>query len=213
MQNTKQFRQRPYKQKKQRFQKSVNSKVAQTIAKKEAVKAIRSTMELNYYDDLTNGTFSQDGTILDLTIPIAVGDTEKSRDGREIDLKSILIRFDCIHDDSTNVVRMILFRWMAPGDPTAAQVISSNNSIYAPISPLNEENTKHIQVLYDDLFATTTNSDAATVGKIYKKLKGKAVWASSAGAGSKGHLYLLVVSDSALSGPSMRIYSRVRYYE
>lgn len=181
------------------------------IARKEARVVEKKDTQLNIYNLQDAGaSVTAAGTIYALSGAISKGDDENNRQGDEILLKSIFIRFDVTHDDSTNVFRLILFRWMGEGVPTSSGNLLEDTITVPWLSPLSRQYAKYIQVIYDKSYAISTNTDANIVGKIYKMLKGKANWTSSGGR-VKGQLYLFAISDSAIGGPNFKWSSRLRY--
>lgn len=186
-----------------------------SIARQEVMKEEKKTEELKYFITANASiSISAVGQIFGLTNTIAQGTSETQRIGTQITLRNVLTRFDVTHDDSTNVFRIILFRWMEEGTPAVADILQ-DTTIVPWLSSLSAKFAKSIQVIYDKSYSMSTNTDANIVGKIFKKLRGNAIWEPTAiGVGrQKGQLYLLAISDSAVGGLTFKHHTKVRYVD
>lgn len=206
---TRKFRRRRYRR---RGGKMTYNRV-KAIARSEVKREERKTEELKAYALTDAGSsISATGTIFALSGTITQGVADYQRVGTQINLKNILIRFDITHSDSTQVVRVILFRWMAEGVPTSGSAIIEDTTVVPWLSPLSSQYAKFIQVIYDKSYSMSTNTDANVVGKIYKNLRGTASWTDGSASRIKGQLYLFVISDSAaVSHPTFKYSSKLRY--
>lgn len=185
------------------------------IAKKAIESNEKKVVELKNYDveqAYTVTGIPSTGQVDALTSGIAQGDTAITREGDQITLKSIFLRFEIIHGDSTNIFRIILFRWMEATVPSISSVLESNVTAGYPLSPLLRNANHRIQVLYDNLFAQSTNTNANIVEKVYvNKNLGNCEWQQT-GSVESGQVYLLMVSDSGgAPNPTIKYYSRVTY--
>lgn len=184
-----------------------------SIARKELMKEEKKNTELKYYDQaLTSNAISSSGTIFALS-NMGQGNSNDKRLGQQINPKSILMRFDLFASDSTNSIRLILFKWFDQASPSIATVLE--NTTWPTLSPLNLTNSRRsIKVIYDNLVSTSISTEITErVGKVYRKLAGKMNWADgTSGSPMGGQLYLLAVSDSsAAPHPSLDFLSRLRF--
>lgn len=170
-------------------------------------------VELKYID--TDHTTPQNITnagIINHLSACAEGTGYDERVGLKIKGKSLQIRFELIHSDSTNMIRVIVLRWFCSSTPTVADIIHAPAaSTPWPLNPLNINNSKEIQILYDNLFALSTYTNANQVDKFYIN-KPMNISFETDDTRDNGHLYLLAISDSVASThPTIGYWSRVRF--
>lgn len=177
----------------------------------------RKNVELHSHDNQFDTTVSGAGVMLHLT-PIVVGDLESQRTGDEITLKSFFARLYISPDsaDTYDTVRYILFRWFDETTPTVASVsttdILQDSTVNPFLSPLNRNNSKHMQVLLDRTISVNLVGTAERVIKIYKKMHGKVYWKHNSTTKLKGHLYMALISDSSgLPHPQFRMNDRIKF--
>lgn len=184
------------------------------IAKQVYNKETRSQIGYHYHDDSSSyAGVDISGAIYTLTKGIPQGDTQKSRTGSMVTLKSMLLRYSCKGADVTNLLRVIVFQWFQPGDPTVAQVVQSTGSVPF-LQPLNTENSPYINVIYDNLVAMTFASNDVMCYKEWRKWKYglKCHWAEGAATNEKGNVYMCVISDSGVaSHPEFQHHVRFRF--
>lgn len=201
-------------QKKKRKPLSKQEKKMYNIAKQVYNKETRSQVGYHYHDDSSGSAqVSTTGAIYTLTKGIPQGDTQKSRTGSMVTLKSMLLRYAVKGADATNLMRVIVFQWNCSGDPTMADVIQSTASEQW-LQPLNTENSSNINVIHDNLIALTYTGTAITCYKEYKKWKFglKSFWTEGAATNEKGNIYMLVISDSNVTAhPEFQHHVRFRY--
>lgn len=173
----------------------------------------KSETELKYIDidGLTSTAIPNTGIIHHLS-PCTEGTGYDERIGLKIKGKNLLLRFQLIHSDSTQMVRVMVIRWFCSTTPVVSDVVfTPSASTPWPLNPLNIDNSKEIQVLYDNLFALSTNTNANIVDKVFI---GRPMHISfeTDDTRDNGHLYLIAVSDStAVSHPSITYWSRLRF--
>jgi len=148
-------------------------------------------------------------TPVDLT-NIAQGDTDATRDGDTIILKSVEWSMLYKYNNSStlgdlkgsgNVVRFILFRWhplSSDVSPTLAKIIQYTAVSYAPHAPLNHDGRDQFDILIDKVIVLDGFSKAFVNFKGLQKLDSKLQFKASTTDGS-GKLYFTCLSD-AVSG-------------
>lgn len=149
------------------------------------------------------GGVSASGNIERLfTIPKGQDDGE--RDGDEIHLKGMSIRLKIIYSDSTNIVRIIVFKWMAETtDLLPSNILTSTGSVEAPLQSFKREFRRDYRILYDNTFALGSGSNPVQVEKIFLQRLGKVLYTTGDTAGTSLHsggVYMLQISDSTASG-------------
>ncbi len=147
------------------------------------------------------------------------GTTDITRIGDQIELHSLEFRFSITVADSSNLVRVIVFQWLA--DDTS-DVPSASKLLQAPgaqpyNSAINHDNSSKLTILYDKVIPTATYYpvkhesvlialDRSPVRKILK-------YAAGASTGNN-MIYLFMCSDSGPSPhPSVDYYARVNFYD
>ena len=189
------------------MQKEVKKLAANVIDSRD-----RAERELKCFEVITfNQAISTAPAIIQLTSGMVTGTLQNQRIGNEVSLHNHLIRYSVSSADSTNVVRVIIFRWFGIGVPAGNQILS--DAVLAPwLSPLDCADDVDIQVIHDNLMCFDTD-DTIFVDKQFRDLSGKAVWNDQGGT-VKGQLFMLLVSDSDVSShPSMTFNSRVKYFD
>lgn len=156
-------------------------------------------------------TVTTGGQITNLC-PLAQGVGNGQRVGDLVSMKNLLIRFSLVHQDSTNVVRVMVVKWNEVGSPALGTILEApalgQNYPYAPV---NWNNRKQFRILYDNLFATSTNTNAVLVEKVYLKRLGNQQFQVGSTIPEQGSLYILAVSDSPASGPTMSLMWSISY--
>lgn len=159
--------------------------------------------ELDFVDFIRAPTsVSTVGDIRALSNSIGSGTGPSTRAGDEITLQSLSLRMavyqptsGAVPTQDQGMVRIILFRYMLDAVPILADILQTSN----PLSPLNRDRSKFIQVIMDKTIGYQTIADGEhdrpVFIKKYFNLKGKAVWKTGLTTVDKGHLYILAVSD------------------
>lgn len=136
-----------------------------------------------------------------LTMP-PQGDSLSTRDGDEIVIKKLQFRLNIIIADTTNIVRLIVFRWaddntLAANIPTPNQVLQSLN--VASFYNYTTHRDGQVQVMYDRTWALSSAGvqDRFVKGSIYgKKLGKKKIVFDAAVITGNDQIYYLLISDS-----------------
>lgn len=200
-----------YYRKKKRY--TASEKKAYGIAMKAIRDNEKQEVELKrIYDELTlPPAITTSGLITNLCQP-PQGDGNGERVGDKISMKKLLMRLSLIHQDSTNVVRVMVVKWFEVGSPGVTSILQATSlNQNQPYAPINWNNRHQFRVLYDNLFATSTNTNAVLVEKIYLKNLGPQQFQLGSTIPEQGSLYLLVVSDSPSSGPTMYLSWSISY--
>lgn len=126
------------------------------VSKRYARNLVSKANEKKSFDSmvLNAGAISTAATITDLT-PIPQGDTDGSRDGDQLMLKSIQFRLmilagPVIYTSSPFVitVRHIIIQWFPPTTPTLANVLDTT-TLLAIYAPYEHASSQKMRVLYD----------------------------------------------------------------
>lgn len=144
---------------------------------------------------------------------IVQGDGQSQRIGDEVHIKSILARFSIVHGDTNNMVRVVILRWLNDqADATPTNILEGISSTQAPLSPFNWNYRRDFVVLYDNLFACSTYTNANLVEKLYIKRVGKLQFNPAASTVKSNGLYLFAISDSSIAPhPTIQYYTSIPY--
>lgn len=208
--------------------KSIASSSAKTIAKKalKGVKALKAEKEKKYFDvDQAGQEIVTTGTVQSVS-NVPQGDTSITRDGDQIQLKSIQARLTWYMPQVLGagvpvvVGRVILFVDEQPNNtiPVTTDVLVTAG----PNSPLNLNNRLRFRILKDKVFdmasgiatAQAINNPKSTKQmKMYKRINRKCVFN---GAGTDiaqtNNVYMLFISSATTTNaPFCAFYSRLRF--
>lgn len=155
------------------------------------------------------------GTIGLIGLP-AQGTGPYQRVGEEITLKKLQFTFTWAGADTTNLVRLILFRW---GDNNATSTPLFNDVVTSagPLPFHNDTNTEsgRVKILYDKLIALSSNGNDSYVRKasVYgTKLGKKRLVFNPTLITARDAIYYYVVTDSvAASHPTFAMTARLHY--
>lgn len=181
------------------------------IAKQVYNKEEKVTVEVKRFRVYSNSiNLTSAGTLFSLG-SITAGTASNNRIGRQITLKSLLLRYSITQNGATNQNRIIIFRWNSDSQPTVPDVLPFDSAIYW-LEPINEDTLEDIQVLYDKMVVTGVSGTAAPVytDKVYLKLGGKCKF-TTAGP-DNGSVWMYIASDQSVANfPYMQYYSRLSF--
>lgn len=187
---------------------------------KTAVKRIigkgRETKHFHY----VNGAGISQSTVATITnlSGVTQGDSDTTRDGDTLTLKSMRFSATIAGADTYNRFRIILFRWNA-NNATAPVVgdllMNSAGSLVDVLIPTVIDGKSQFHIIHDRTYVTTTagKSSLGVLKTFYgKKLGAKNIqFEGGANTGYK-HVYMLTVSDSgAASHPIIYFSNLLRY--
>lgn len=185
------------------------------ISLQKQIKTVSGVDEVRFKSTSGASTLSSTGVIV-LLNGMSEGDSEGTREGVSITLKSYTEHLQFITADATNVMRRILV-WdkQTNGAAPALSDILEDSTTLPLLSPKKWENRKRFQFLKDDILNVSTYTPQL-LSKLYLKLKGKKTnylsnVNTSAGITSGG-LYLVMFSDSgAATHPAYNYFVRMTY--
>lgn len=201
------------------------SKKGLSTAQVRQVKKLASQVALKkgadrYFDQQVITTASSSATIQPLTAIAQVDDANKNINGRsglEITAKSLQVRVSMAPQDTTNLMRIIIFSYDGDGAPGASAILEAS-SISTWLAPYTTHHSANYKANYDILGDKTFLLYSAGPPKLWNFVKqwktGHTINYSDTGATtySKGNLWVLYVSDSGVvSHPAVHIASRVRF--
>ena len=135
---------------------------------------------------------------------IPLGQTDNTRIGNHVHLKSFKGRFTVTAGDATQLTRVILFKWKENDSfnpPTAAQILANGPSGGVDVySTYNTESPGNYQILKDYFLtgsAGTSSNILIVKRELNIKLSGKAQFWSDVGTAGTNKIYIMYQSDSA----------------
>lgn len=195
---------------------SVQRRMLQSLARREAQKVVARAGEEKYVDTTaTAGGVTYSGYLAEFTAPSG-GATANTRVGDKITVKRIEFQYEVIGYDGTDVMRVIIFKWNNDDGsyaPTVTGILDSGvvGGTNAPIAPYTWDNfkAKDFEILYDQVHSLSWGAPATSGTEVQThrvKLFGRGLGSSAdiqlnAGATTgKGKYGVLVISDSAVAG-------------
>jgi len=185
---------------------------------KEVRRVIKITKNLSlrsqtikFVDAVANSTASNSVTFVKMS-GISPGNTNGTRIGNKIHILELLYRATILLADTTNVVRLVAFKWNMNDNsdtPSAAEIFSQVSDPQSNIVPLKPSRFK---ILRDDVF----NFDVAHVIRTHQvrlKLNYDMTFDPTT-TGGIGQLYLAIFSDSgAVPNPAYDINYQLQYVD
>lgn len=200
------------RRRKNKVPKAIKSEIDRRIAAHDA-----KEIELKYHDTwLQAQSIGYDtSAYVGILSNMSRGTTSNTRIGTVIKVVGNQIRFSVHAADSTNFVRVILFRWFNPGvSPTTTTVLQADptTSKVLPWNPIYRDVRKSMHVVYDNLFNIHTYVPQQ-VDKVYLKNHMNMSFNEN-DTPDDGHLYIYAVSDSVIaSHPTITFYNRLKYQD
>lgn len=184
---------------------------------KKVNKVVMKSSEKKYWDVATTTSVDLSGSITDLTA-IPQGDTDQTRDGDQLQIRSIKGKAQIQVADTTQIVRFIIFQWYMDTNvvgtaPTVGQILQSVGTGYGPMSGYNHDGRYNYRVLYDrTCFLDTTDKVQCGLQWFINKGLRRKIQFHGGATGGKNKIYLLLLSDSgAATHPAVIYYNRVSF--
>lgn len=177
-----------------------------------ARKAIKNMAEIHFHASDYYNTVSTSGYVQDLSIITQTSTGDQNRIGDSITLTSMEVRYDWEVADTTNRVRLILFRWNDDGAPGVNDILLNTVSVPRCYASYNKDSRSKFNILYDKVMVVGQGSgtDNVKYREFKRKLTGKINYSSGGTSGVK-HVYLMAISDSLTGNPTLAFYSRLNY--
>lgn len=190
----------------------------QSLVKKTVHKELNRNLETKFTMTALTGNIGNSANFNRIATP-GVGTSDSDRTADTIMIKSLYIDYSFIADDSTNLIRFIVFQWYQDSSlnpPIAASILESSSfsQVQAPYSMNNAQNYR---ILYDrtHTLSTAGSNEVIHVKKYLTKIPCRKLVFTNSSANSanikKGQIYVLEVSDSALSGPALSCVCKLNY--
>jgi len=162
---------------------------------KQMIKS-NSATTANYADGIVNSTSTITGTYTDLT-NLNSGVGQNLRNGSSILLTSIRLSWSLTIADTTNIVRIVIFRWFPSNTvdvPQDTELFYGGSSSFRFCSPFQAVKPSRFKILYDKIH-TLDVAHVINAGIMKMKLNFEVGYDNTVTTGTS-HLYLCVISDS-----------------
>lgn len=147
---------------------------------------------------------------------IGQGDTDVTRDGDQVYLRSIELTWNAIVADTYNFLRLIIFQWMPASTPTVSDILipATGNPEQNYQMPYNHDGRFNFRILYDrtlQVSQDTYQSRQVTKKYILKGFRHRIQYQAGTTDGNN-KIYLLKISDStAASHPTMMNVTKINF--
>lgn len=190
----------PYRKRRmRRYRKKNGTKRLKAIIKKTMMK----TAETKFWDFNVDLNPDVNGIIVPLT-DVPQGDTDVSRDGDQLRILKYSHRLSVIPADTSNLVRVIIFRWNVMSSykaPLTTDLLAIGGAPVATIPTANyvfdNQRQRQFTILSDRLYPVALNGPAILARYQKKSMKGLPINFEASTVNAKGKLYLLAISDSS----------------
>lgn len=187
------------------------------LVKQVVNKQVQKNIETKFVDTSIDGTTGiiYGTALIQRITTIAQGTADINRVGDRVLLNGLSLKFNCVAGDTVNRVRVSVIRWQEDD----GSVLPTNSSVYQGITSsiqafFNYDGLKggRFKVLYDKIVdVETQNGDTQLFYHKTFNLK-KAQIGFTGSVSGRGHLYVIVNSDSAgIPHPTFDGLARVTY--
>lgn len=188
---------------------------SQKLVTKAQVRAMingkfKNVQETKWSAVSNNAAVSFSGNLISLC-DIAQGDTDTTRDGDELLMTKIEVRFANYLGDTTNITRVIIFRWMPPSVPAVSDFWADIGTAESPLATFIHDQQQNVTVLYDKLCFTGPGR-YVEVGQAIQNLNVRVQFVAASTTIATGKVYMFFISDSAAAThPTVSYYARTEF--
>lgn len=210
--------------KKRGYRKRRNDKKTFAIAKSAARAVVNNQFEKHYFDYNPVAFNVQFTGNIQLLSAIPQGDTDSTRSGDRLTIKSVQVKGVCIGNDTTNACRVVLFQYLgdsAAAIPTIGTLFQNTGTQTAPYSPYSKDYAGYKWVpLWDKLILMDTYNPIkkfeimVTAKDFKKKAKPFIQYQSGSTNNAIGHMYLVFLSDGGVAPDvTVAMQTRIRFID
>lgn len=207
----------------QRAVQAQQRKIIMSLARKQALAVFSSKVEEKYIDTASSGiSVDYTGSLGLFTMPSA-GTGPSGRVGDLIEVTRLEFKYSLVIADTTNLVRVVLFKWNNDDgsySPAVNSIIASgdNTTAYAALFRYAWDNQKagDFEILYDKCHQLCNAGEQGQVHQVQLWGKGlgstSKIQLNSGATTGKGRYGLLYISDSAaVTHPTLIYTARLTY--
>jgi len=132
---------------------------------------LEQAIEVKYHDTSFNGDVDYDGDLVTLN-SISQGDTDTTRDGDALNLKSLSIHYELDATSASNGVRIIIFKDHQNSISAVSDVMASTGLTTSYLEHAVWDNRRRYKVIFDRIWRLDAVYSQVEVGKINVNLKG-----------------------------------------
>lgn len=196
-------------------------KTAKKVAYRALKVAYRAKKQLkgeHYYLDVT-GTKNVTPTATPVHLcPIPQGDTNSSREGDQVQARSLFLRYELKNSSAGAAARSRIIVFAYAQDRRLTPTISGDDysilETSSTLSPINYKNKNMFKVLHDESYTGSPDSTTQWIRKIHIKLNHPIHFTNTDGTQfSRGHIFMLCISNDGTNYPICDYYTRLRYTE
>lgn len=158
--------------------------------------------------------YDYNGNIVSLS-SVAQGDTDTTRDGDSLYIRSIRLMGDITVADSTNLYRVIVFQWLDDTTPVASDVLSSTylGTANACNASYHHDQRKKFRIMFDKRYVldSTDNTRLLIDTKQLRPFVRKIQYTAATTTGTNKIWGLFVSDSSAVSHPSLNYVSKMNF--
>lgn len=170
--------------------------------------------EVKYFDLEVDSSPDYSGAVVDL-MAISNGDTDITRDGDSIYIKSVQWRFVNALADSYNIVRMLFFQYNQDNTPTVDDILSPTwtGDPMGVHSPYRHDTKSTYKILSDrTVLLDADDATALTTGYLKSGFRTRKVQYIGGTTTGINKIWLLVITDSSsVANPSTKGVVRLRF--
>jgi len=177
------------------------------------------SVEVKAFDNSSAPAIITSAGLLTQLSTITTGTASNQRISDEVEAQATLLNLVIVPSTvaaaATTAIRVVLFIWnqdTAAAAPAMSDVIlNTGNAANNPISVYNLDRVRKdiFSIVFDKLFTASAGNSTDAL-QVKRAVKWRLRFASAATSGA-GHLYLLLVSDQAVNGPTVQFVSRLLY--
>jgi hypothetical protein len=170
--------------------------------------SLTSRLEQKYFLKSDSTSVDYNGHIVAHT-DVGQGDTDQTRDGDNLFPLRLEIRLQVQLADTSNLVRVIFFRWIPSSTPVPGSIMQTTGNVLAPMSPVYHDYRQQYHVIYDKVFQLDTyhpyQMDVAVI-----KLPKQSIQFEAGGLTGTNKYYSCAITDSsAASHPAVVMYTKL----
>jgi hypothetical protein len=173
---------------------------------------VGNKMELKYFLFSYANNVSWSGVVMSVS-DVTQGDSDTTRDGDRLLPKDLSLRGTWVISDTTNVCRVILFRWLPSSTPAVSDIVTSNyvGTTAAAFSPLTHDTRQQYKILADQICILDVSHTVRLLNWNLKLPPQPIQYVAGTTTGSN-KLYILVITDSgAASHPGANFALKLTY--
>lgn len=179
------------------------------------VKAIANKAGEKKFFATTSGGFQGidwTGTITSIS-DVSQGDTDVTRDGDQIYIRSLEMSWEVAVGDTYNIVRLIVLQWFPATTPTISDILLTSGNNDSVLSPYSHDTRFQFKVLYDrKIHVNTDRPNMSLRFRIWRNFRFRRIQYIGGGTTGQNKIYILKISDSgAVPNPTMANFAKMNF--